>query len=119
MKPLIHAKISVKRFGGIVEDYIPIHDFFDSSKANLPDIRHRAVLHSSYGIYLLEKVFGTYITNSDGKDVSVRDLGEEHVMHDMGFIPTMEWWFKNMPIEDRMMGMQANKRKPKFETWED
>lgn len=119
MKPLIHAKISVKKYGGCVEDYIPLHDFFDDSKQCLPDIRHRALLHNSYGIFLLEKVFGTYITNSEGQQVSVRDVGEDHVIQDMGFIPTVEWWFKNMPIDDRMMGMQTVKRKKgKFEKWD-
>jgi len=109
MKPLIHAKISVKKYGGKIEDYLRIHDFFDSSKATLPDMRHRAILHSSFGIYILEKVFGPYITNSDGKDVSVRDLGEEHVIQDLGFIPTPEKWLSNLPIEAWMYG--SDKRK--------
>lgn len=104
MKPLVHAIISQKKYGGIVEDYMPIHNFFDTSKAALPDVRHRAVLHSAFGIFVLERVFGDYITNSDGVKVSVRDLGEEHVLQDMGFIPTVERWFRNMPIEDWMMG---------------
>lgn len=120
MKPLYHATISAKQYGGKLEDYINVHDFFDSSKQCLPDVRHRALLHSSFGIYMLEKVFGTYITNSDGKNVSVRDLGEDHVMQDMGFIPTVEWWFKNMPIEDRMMGAGAVKRmNRKLIKWDD
>lgn len=104
MKPLIHAKISVKKYGGVVEDYIPIHDFIDSSKISVPDVRHRAMLHSSWGIYMTEKVFGTYITNSENKQVSVRDLAEDHVIQDLGFIPTMEDWLKTMPIETWMSG---------------
>jgi hypothetical protein len=102
-KPLIHAKISVKKYGGIVEDYIPIHNFIDSSKSALPDMRHRAILHSSFGIYITEQVFGVYITNSEGKDVSVRDIAEDHVMQDLGFIPTPERWFQNFKMEDWMM----------------
>ena len=104
MKPLIHAKVSVKKYGGVVEDYLPIHDFIDSTKAALPDVRHRALLHSSFGIFLIEKVFGTYITNSDGKQVSTRDLAEEHVIQDLGFIPTVEKWLGNLPIEPWMGG---------------
>ena len=84
MKPLYHANASVKRHGGKVEDYLPIHNFFDSSKQCLADVRHRAILHSSFGIFLLERVFGEYITNSVGKRVCVRDLGEEHVIEDLG-----------------------------------
>lgn len=109
MKPYYHAKISAKRYGGLPEDYYEIHDFFDSSKQCLPDVRHRALLHSSFGIYILEKVFGTTIQNSDGKHVCVRDIGEDHVQQDMGFIPTVEWWFQNMPIEPRMIGKQSKK----------
>ncbi len=112
MKPLIHAEISVKKYGGIVEDYMPLHNFFDSSKAAMPDVRHRAVLHSAFGIYLLERVFGDYIVNSNDKKVSVRDVGEDHVMQDLGFIPTVEHWLGNMPIEDWMLG-KGKKRRPK------
>ena len=69
MKPYIHARNSVKRYGGTVEDYQKIHDFFDSTKAAFADVRHRAILHNSFGIFLVESVFGTTITNSDGKVV--------------------------------------------------
>jgi len=62
------------------------------------------MLHSSWGIYLLEQVFGTCITNSDGKQVSVRDIGEEHVIEDLGFIPTMEKWLAGLKIEPWMSG---------------
>jgi hypothetical protein len=109
MKPLIHAKISVKKYGGKVEDYIPLHDFFDSSKAAYPNMKHRAILHNAFGIFILERVFGTYITNSDGKMVSVRDIGEDHVMDDLGFIPTVENWLENLPLEGWMSG--AKKRR--------
>lgn len=108
MKPLIHAQISVKKFGGKVEDYIPLHDFFDWSKSTLADVRHRAILHNTFGIFLLEKVFGTYITNSDGKMVSVRDIGEDHVLQDLGTIPTVDQWLKQLPIE-KWMGGQLKK----------
>lgn len=104
MKPLIHAKSSAKKWGGIPEDYMPIHDFMDSSKAALPDVRHRAILHSSFGIYIVEKVFGTHFKNSDGKDVSTRDIAEQHVLEDLKFIPTLDKWFATMQIEDWMTG---------------
>lgn len=113
MKPLIHAKVSAKKYGGRVEDYIEIHDFFDSSKAAFPDVRHRAILHNSFGIYVAEKLFGTYITNSDDKDVSVRDICEDHVIQDLGFIPTLDRWFKNMPIEEWMSGTMKKRNNSK------
>lgn len=111
MKPYIHSKNSVKKYGGKVEDYQPLHDFFDSSKAHVPDIRHRGLLHSSFGIFLLERVFGTTITNSDGKVISVRDIGEDHVIEDMGFIPTVDKWLGNMTIQEWMFGSRRSKVK--------
>lgn len=104
MKPWVHSKSSARKYGGEPEDYIAIHDFFDSTKSVIADVRHRAILHSAFGIFLVEKVFGTTITNSAGKKVSVRDIGEQHVLEDMGHIPSMEKWFKTMQIEDWMMG---------------
>lgn len=104
MKPLVHANLSAKKWGGAPEDYLELHNFFDSSKSSLADIRHRAILHSSFGIFLLEKVFGTYIINSAGRKISVRDIGEDHVIQDLGFIPTVEKWLRNMPIERWMTG---------------
>ena len=111
MKPFQHARASVKKYGGKIEDYQEIHDFFDSSKQTLPDMRHRAILHSAFGIFLLERVFGTTITNSDGKQVCVRDLGEDHVIQDLGFIPTVERWLKHLPKEDLMFGNRLRKKK--------
>lgn len=111
MKPYIHAVNSVRKYGGKVEDYQAVHDFFDSSKAHVPDIRHRALLHSSFGIFMVEQVFGTTITNSDGKVISVRDLGEDHVIEDMGFIPTVDKWLNNIPINDWMWGAKRGKLK--------
>ena len=58
-------------------------------KAHLPDVRHRAVLHSSFGIFLGQQVFGEVIVRkSDGAEVPTRLLGEQHVLEDLGFIPT-------------------------------
>jgi hypothetical protein len=104
MKPLVHARISAKRYGGVAEDYLAVHDFIDHSKAAIPDMRHRAMLHHAWGIYLAERVFGTAIVNSAGKQVSVRDIAEDHVKEDLGFIPTLEQWLKGLPMEKWMSG---------------
>jgi hypothetical protein len=103
MKPLIHATISARRFGGKPEDYQELHDFFDWSKIAYPHMKHRAILHNSFGIFLLEKVFGTYIVNSDGKKVSVRDVGEQHVIDDLGRIPTVQDWLEDLPMNKPWM----------------
>ncbi|UIF90928.1 hypothetical protein [Cupriavidus sp. UYPR2.512] len=110
MKPLIHAQISVKTHGGKIEDYLPIHEFIDHSKSSVADVRHRAMLHSAWGIYLVGQVFGEIMTNSDGKKLSVRDIAEEHVLQDLGFIPTMQDWLSKMPIEGWMSGTRKKRR---------
>ena len=109
MKPYLHAKISVKKFGGKAEDYMDIHNFIDSSKACMPDIRHRAILHSAFGCFLVEQMYGIVRTNSDGKEYSPRDVAEEHIKEDLGFIPTMEHYLNNMTIQPWMSGtMKSN-----------
>lgn len=108
-KPLIHAKHDVKHWGGSVEDYLPIHDFMDSSKAHVADSRHRAILHTSFGCYIAERVFGTFITNTSGKQVSVRDIAENHILLDFKgrFIPTVQDYVEHMEMKDWMVNAMA------------
>ena len=115
MKPLIHAKSSVRKYGGAIEDYLPIHNWMDSTKSAYADLRHRAILHSAFGIYLAEQVFGVYIKNAQGKDVSVRDVAEDHVIEDLGFIPSMENYLQNMTIQPWMSGTMRSRRKDTYE----
>lgn len=105
MKPLIHAKNSVKRYGGIIEDYLPIHNWFDSTKAGTAKFYHRAILHNSFGVFLAEQLFGVYIVNSDNKRVSVRDIAEDHVKEDCsGIIPSIDDWLSELPSKPWMLG---------------
>ena len=77
--PMRHAQSSAKKFGGRPEDYLAIHMWFDESKAFLADLRHRALRHHAEGIFAAEKLFGIAIRNSDGTEVPVRYIGEQHV----------------------------------------
>ena len=102
--PFYHAKSSAKKFGGHFEDYSALHEWFDQTKAHLPDARHRAVLHSSFGIYMAQQVFGEVIVRkSDGKPVPTRMLGEQHILEDMGMIPTLQDWLKELPLRSWMI----------------
>lgn len=103
-KPHIHAISSARKFGGLPSDYEEIHSWFDQTKAHIPDNRHRAILHNSFGIFLCEQVFGLTIKNSDGTDVSVRAIGEQHCLEDFGgkFIPTLGDYFNGMKYEPWM-----------------
>jgi hypothetical protein len=82
----------------------------DSTKAATANFYHRAILHSSFGIFLCEQLFGTTITNSDGKKISVRDIAEDHVKEDcQGRIPTIDDWLKDLPPKDWMVGKGIKK----------
>ena len=101
--PYHHALSSSKKYGGVPEDYQALHDWFDQTKAHLPDVRHRALLHSSFGIFLCEQVFGTTLTTSSGRVVPVRLIAEQHVMEDMGgVIPTVQDWLGELPLRPWM-----------------
>jgi hypothetical protein len=102
--PYHHALSSVKKWGGCVEDYQPIHDWFDGSKAHMADFRHRALRHHSEGVFMAEKIFGTTIINSAGRAVPVRHIGEQHVQEDLGRIPTLSDWLSCIAPASWMMG---------------
>jgi hypothetical protein len=101
--PYHHALSSVKKWGGIVEDYISIHNWFDESKSMWADFRHRALRHHAEGIYMCEKIFGSTITLSNGKTIPTRWVGEQHVKEDLGRIPSMQDWFSSI-IPQSWMG---------------
>ncbi len=101
-----HARSSARKFGGEPEDYLAIHEWFDQTKMCWADTRHRAVLHSSFGIFLSEQVFGVTLTRaSDGKEVPTRLIGEQHVIEDLGRIPTIQDWLDRLPYKPWMVTM--------------
>src|SRR5713101_3102711 len=56
------------------------------------------------GIFLAERIFGVAITNSEGKQVPVRYLGEQHVKEDLGRIPTAADWLSQIRPQRWMYG---------------
>ena len=102
--PLLHSKSSVKKWGGKTKDYIHIHEWFDESKSWIATMMHRTFRHHSEGIFECEKRFGSSFTNSDGKTVYTRYVGEQHVKEDCNnYIPSAKEWLdittsKKMPI---------------------
>ena len=102
-KPWIHALSSSRKYGGKPEDYIEIHNLMDSSKSCMGDNRHRTLTHNSWFVGAggpLELIFGVAMKNSDGKIVSVRDIGEQHILEDFGmrFIPTPQDYLQEMEV---------------------
>ena len=86
---LHHALSSARRFGGVAEDYLPLHGWFDEVEGDHADFRHRALRHHAEGIFTLERIFGTTITASTGREVPVRLIGEQHVIEDLRLHPEL------------------------------
>lgn len=107
--PLEHAKNTARKFGGRAEDYLTIHQWFDESKAFIADFRHRALRHHSEGIFLAERIFGIVIRNTEGKDIPVRYIGEQHVREDLGRIPSFQDWATKIRLEPWMYGQKLSK----------
>ena len=51
--PYHHALSSVNKWGGTVDDYLALHQWFDESKILTADFRHRALRHHAEGIFML------------------------------------------------------------------
>lgn len=115
-KPYIHSVSSAKKYGGVAEDYIEIHSFMDSSKGAVPSNLHRCLTHQSWFLStILERIkfknshesghgFFPTIINSDGKHISVRDIGEQHILEDFKgkFIPTAQDYLCEMEFKNWM-----------------
>ncbi len=88
----MHCRISQQRWGGELADYLPIHDFIDSTKSLCSDGRHR-ILHTLWGVNnIIVPIFGHTLVNSEGRAINVKDMCErDHLLVDYNkrFIPTL------------------------------
>lgn len=103
--PLIHSKSSVKRWGGKVEDYLPLHILLDSPKSTMNNNTNRMMTHNTWFIYeIIPKVFGYNIVNSDGRSVDTVDIARMHVAEDFRYkgIPTPQDYLQHMEIQPWM-----------------
>jgi len=59
---LKYAKNSARKFAGLAEGYLRIHEWFDGSKAVMADFLHRALRHHAEAIFLGERIFRRLVT---------------------------------------------------------
>jgi len=108
-KATVHAASSARRYGGVPADYLALHEWFDASKGVVADNRHRFLRHHAYAIGPggdLEQAFGKTLVNSAGREVSVRDIGEQHLREDYGgHIPSLQDWLVSLPLLPWMSGV--------------
>lgn len=103
--PLDHAKSSAKKFGGLASDYIELHKIMDSSKLFLADWRHRAIMHNTFGVYLMENyIIGPVLKRaSDDVEICTRTICTQHIMEDLNTVPTLGEFLREMPLRRWMM----------------
>jgi hypothetical protein len=102
-----HAQSCVRRWGGGVDDYLPIHEFLDSSKMAIGDIRHRSLYHHTLGVWLCQRIFGTTVTvqkKTRTVEVPVRLIAEQHILEDLGWLPSPNDYIDGMPKAPWMSG---------------
>jgi hypothetical protein len=110
--PLVHAERSARQWDGVPDDYLAVHRWFDATKGSLGDTRHRMVLHNAFGILLCEQVFGAALTNSAGRRVFLRDIGLQHVLEDLGCVPTLAECLAELPLRPWMGGARLARPQP-------
>ena len=109
--PYEHAKSSVRKWGGQPEDYLEIHEWFDATKGWVCHSKHSMFRHHSEGIFEMEQRFGSQFTNSDGKIVYTRYVGEQHVREDCdGYIPTAREWYQIVENKQRPLWSVKTKK---------
>jgi hypothetical protein len=95
-----HAVSSARQFGGVPADYYEIHNWFDGSKEYHGDFRHRFLRHHLEGVAMAIQLFGGddgTITNSDGRKVTVRWIGEQHLKEDFNsYMPRVTDWAESI-----------------------
>lgn len=114
--PYFHSISSVKIHGGVVTDYLPIHNWFDATKKIACDFRHRALRHHREGILLAERIFGRALTNSDNREVPTREIGEQHVQEDLGEVPTASQWYQNVDFHPTLRPRIVTTKKQAMES---
>lgn len=104
-KALMRAKQSVRKFGGDIDDYLPLHSWFCETQTWAEGARHYVFRHHTQGIFEAEKKFGYAILNSHGKEIPTRILCEIHIKEELNFIPTAFELIQFLSI-DKWMGFQ-------------
>ncbi|SDH18067.1 hypothetical protein SAMN05421505_11284 [Sinosporangium album] len=107
MNSYYHAQSCARHWGGVPEDYLPIHTFIDSSKQVIGDVRHRSLFHHTLGVFMCERIFGATITvhkKHTAVEVPVRLIAERHILEDLGWLPSPADYIDGMPVKPWMSG---------------
>jgi hypothetical protein len=106
---LFHAKSSNKLFDVPLKQSLPIHNWFDGTKAICATFRHRALRHHAQGIELCKQIFDDVSFNiSDGlsvsilKTVTIDEIGRQHMKEDFGCLMDANKWWSEIELDSWM-----------------
>jgi Domain of unknown function (DUF6915) len=68
--------------------------------------------HHAEGIFLCERIFGMSLRNSDGREIPIRIIGEQHIKEDLGRIPTAQDWLSQIQPQKWMYGQRPGNAEP-------
>lgn len=92
MRPWQHASVSARRFGSPVSESLAVHELMDITKASVPDLRHRMVLHNSdLGPEIVARAFPAML--------HTREIARLHARDDLGADVTLAWWLSHCDQE--------------------
>jgi hypothetical protein len=103
MNSWYHAQSAARKWGGTPDVYIDIEEFIDSSKKIIGDVRHRALYHHTQGVWLCQELFGRVIPVGH-KLIPVRLIAEQHIMEDLGWLPSPGDYINSMKSQPWMGG---------------
>ena len=78
------------------------------------------VLHNSFGMLLAEQVVGAAIQitdpegDADSRRVFVRNIAANHILEDLGFIPSLAECLAELPMRAWMAGATAHAEVPRM-----
>jgi len=102
MHPYDHARSSARTHGGVWQDYLALHSWFDATKSLLFRFTHRALRHHIEGVAETMAIFGPAIRNSVGTSVPTEVLGMQHLEEDCRYLPEASEWLVEFDRPDWM-----------------
>lgn len=101
--PYFHALSSRRKWGGTVDEYLPLHQYFDQTKSALADCRHRLFLHNPWGALLLNQQFSDAWVPEQHHGVTLDMISQQHITED---------YSRLVSVEECVARMQVNLRRP-------
>jgi hypothetical protein len=92
----VHCQRSATKWGGEPQDYYELHEWFTLPYYQHGDSRCLGLRYHSQGVFEAEEIFGVTLTNTAGRVVPVRLIGEDHVKAVLGRIPTAYEWLRGI-----------------------